>query len=265
MRVRCLPHLLRMFLRDQVIAIIYLLEGGIVVHVCCKKQYAGSIVVWVSHIYLHHTSLLSNCRFCFSHNCVGNAFLATDGEGFVHCVSSKVLGFSVICTLSLSLRLFWVGCPSSSFFELTDKWNGFLTLQCQAYGRGYSKFSVLHAIVSAFIISYKDDSHLLYRRKRIIESIGCWRIQIPLFLSSKANEFFCSCRLQIIDAIILILKITLRSTNFHLFGVCFWCCEPFRRSTLSSPCSFVEVINFAEHLCVLFTDWCNLYMRYFLS
>ena len=34
-------------------------------------------------------------------------------------------------------------------------------LQCQAYGRGYGKFSVLHVIVSSVIISYKDDSHLL--------------------------------------------------------------------------------------------------------
>ena len=24
-----------------------------------------------------------------------------------------------------------------------------------------------------------------------------------------------------------------------------------------------EVINFAEHLCVLFRDWCNYYMRFF--
>lgn len=30
-------------------------------------------------------------------------------------------------------------------------------LQCQAYGRGYGKFSVLHVIVSSVIISYKDD------------------------------------------------------------------------------------------------------------
>lgn len=44
--------------------------------------------------------------FVFIHSCVRNAFLATGGEGFVKCVSSRVLGFSVICTLSSSLRLF---------------------------------------------------------------------------------------------------------------------------------------------------------------